>query len=84
MFENNIEIIINIFIILIGLIIGILLGYYFFKKYKYKGPDSNEISKKIYTDFLGNKYKWIPKVCVCPISYSMIKLHDPNYIDPDH
>lgn len=84
MFENNLQLIIDIFIILIGLTIGIGLGYYFFKQYQYKGPDSNQISKEIYIDDFGRKYKWIPKVCICPITYSMNKLKDPNYIDPHH
>lgn len=61
-----------------------IIGYFIFKKNIYKGPDSNIISKEIYTDISGLKYKWVPKVCVCPISYSMEKLHEPNYIDPNH
>jgi heme/copper-type cytochrome/quinol oxidase subunit 2 len=85
LFEANIqEIIINIIVIIIGLIIGIIIGYYLFNIYIYKGPDSNIISKEIYIDIFGNKYKWIPKICVCPISYSMDKLHNKNYIDPNH
>jgi hypothetical protein len=84
MFEDKTEIIINIFVMIIGLSIGMVLGYFLFKKYHYKGPDSNIISKKIYTDSSGQKYKFVPKVCVCPISYSMDKLKDSNYIDPNH
>ena len=83
-YGNMLEITINIIVIIIGLIIGIISGYYFFKKNIYKGPDSNIISKEIYTDILGHKYKWVPKICVCPISYSMDKLQDQNYIDPNH
>lgn len=83
-FKINLEIILNILVIILGLCIGIIFGYYLFKKYQYTGPDSNIISKEIYTDFLGYKYKWVPKICVCPISYSMIKLKDPNYIDLEH
>ena len=84
MFSDNFEIITNILVIILGLCIGIGFGYYFFKQYQYKGPDSNEISKQIYNDFLGNKYKLVPKICICPISYSMNKLKDPNYIDINH
>lgn len=81
---SNYKILSNIFIIIIGLTIGLIIGYFMFKKYIYTGPDSNVISKEIYTDNSGRKYKWVPKVCICPISYSMNKLKDPNYIDPNH
>lgn len=84
MFENNLEILINILVIILGLTIGLIIGYYLFKQYQYKGPDSNLVCKEIYTDDNGHKYKWVPKVCVCPISYCMDKLKDPNYIDPNH
>lgn len=88
MFNNTLcdykQIISNIIVIILGLTVGMIIGYYLFKVYIYKGPDSNIISKEIYTDSDGKKYKWIPKVCICPISYSMDKLQDPNYIDPNH
>ena len=83
-FDNISEIIINIFVIIIGLIFGIIIGYYKFRLYIYKGPDSNIVSKEIHIDSNGHKYKWVPKVCVCPISYSMKKLQNSNYIDPNH
>jgi hypothetical protein len=83
-FENNLEIIINILIIVSGLTIGIIIGYLLFNQYQYKGPDSNQIAKEVYNDKKGKKYRWVPKVCVCPISYSMDKLKDVNYIDPNH
>jgi hypothetical protein len=84
-FDNEIlEIIIHLITIIIGLIIGIIIGYYIFKPYIYKGPDSNIISKEIYTDSNGLKYKFVPKICVCPITYSMEKFSNPNYIDPNH
>ncbi|AYV80146.1 MAG: hypothetical protein Gaeavirus12_13 [Gaeavirus sp.] len=66
-------------IIIIGITIGIIIGYYIFREIKYIGPDSNIISKKIYTDANGKQYKLVPKITVCPISYSMNKLHDPTF-----
>ena len=83
-YEYKTEIITDIFVIIFGLCVGIILGYFLFKKYLYKGPDSNIVSKEIYTDSNGNKYKFVPKVCVCPISYSMNKLKNPDFIDPNH
>lgn len=79
--SNSINYIITI---ILGIIIGIIIGYYCFKTYIYKGPDSNIISKEIYEESDGKKYKWVPKVCICPLNYSMIKLKDPNFIDPNH
>ena len=79
-----IQIIFNILIIGLGLTIGLAIGNYWFKEYIYKGPDSNIVAKEIHIDTDGKKFKWVPKVCVCPISYSMNKLHDPKYIDPNH
>ena len=82
---NNTSIImIDIIVIIIGLIIGIFIGYYLFNKKIHKGPDSNIISKEKHTDIYGRKYKWVPKICVCPISYSMDKLHNKDYIDLHH
>lgn len=69
--------------ILLGLIIGVIIGYIFFKDIKYKGLDSNDVIKEIYTDSDGRKYKWNTKICICPINYSMNKLKDKNFID-DH
>jgi hypothetical protein len=70
--------------ILVGLSIGIVIGYLLFKQYNYKGPDSNTISKELYTDSDGKKYKWVPQICICPSSYSMILLKDPNSIELEH
>ena len=75
--NNFISIILNI---LIGLCIGIIIGRQLFNKIKYKGPDSNIVKKEIHQDKKG-KYRWSPKVCICPISYSMFKLKDENFID---
>lgn len=66
-------------IFIFGIIIGSIIGYYIFKEIKYIGPDSNEIVKQIYTDDNGRKYKYIPRVTICPINYSMNKLHNPNF-----
>lgn len=82
--NEPIQIIFNILIITLGLTIGLAIGNYWFKVYIYKGPDSNIVSKEIHTDVDGKKFKWVPKICVCPISYSMGKLSDPNFIDPNH
>jgi hypothetical protein len=83
MLEKNdfINIILNI---LIAFCIGIIIGRQIFNTIKYKGPDSNEIKKQIHQDNDGKgKYKWKPKVCICPISHSMFKLKDVNFMD-DH
>ncbi len=78
------DIIISIITIIIGLTIGIIFGFLLFNKYIYRGPDSNIVSKEIYIDNNGKKYKWVPSICICPVNLSMDKLKDPNYIDPNH
>lgn len=78
------EIIINIITIIIGLIIGIILGLSLFKQFIFKGPDSNIVSKEIYTDSTGKKFKWVPKIHICPINLSMNELKNPNYVYPGH
>ncbi len=85
--ENNkmeINIVISIMTIIIGICIGLFFGYFFIKKYEYKGPDSNDIIKQIYIDENGKKYKWKPKICICPLNYSMNKLKNSNYKDLGH
>ena len=75
------EYIFNVIIsIIIGLCVGFIIGNMLLKKVKYKGPDSNEIKKNIYEDNKG-KYRWNPKVCICPILHSMFKLKNKDYID---
>lgn len=69
----------DFFIFIFGIIIGSIIGYYIFKKIKYIGPDSNEIVKQIYTDDNGRKYKYKPRITICPINYSMNKLHNLNF-----
>lgn len=82
--ENENNILIIIITIIIGITVGTLFGYLLFKEYKYKGPDSNIIVTKIYEDNNGRKYKWIPKICICPIDLSMNKLKNINYKDNEH
>jgi len=83
-YDNNVFTLVNLLTLLVGLVLGLILGYFVFKKNNYKGPDSNIIVNEIYTEPDGKKYKWVPKVCICPISYSMNKLKDSNYIDLEH
>lgn len=78
------EIIVNIIIIIIGLVIGMIFGFLLFKQYIYKGPDSNIVSKEIYTDSNGKKFKWVPKVCICPVNLSMNELKNANFVYPGH
>lgn len=84
--SNNIKMLwlSNIITIILGLVIGLIIGYIQFKKYIYKGPDSNIITQNIYSDENGNKYKWVPNICICPINLSMNKLKDPDWTDPNH
>lgn len=79
-----IEFLINLFTIIIGLVIGIILGLTLFKEYIYKGPDSNIVSKEIYIDSNGKKFKWVPKITICPVNLSMGELKNPNYMYPGH
>lgn len=65
--------------IIVGILLGSIIGYYIFKEIKYVGPDSNEIVTQTYTDCNGRKYKYKPIITVCPIKYSMGKLHDPKF-----
>ncbi len=73
------SIIIYLITIIVGLLIGGTIGYFIFREIKYIGPDSNEIVKQIYTDSEGKQYKYKPKITICPINYSMKKLHDVNF-----
>jgi hypothetical protein len=78
---NDESVIYTLMTIIIGVILGSIIGYFIFKDIKYIGPDSNEIVKKIYTDTDGKKYKYVPKISICPLNYSMNKLHNPNFKD---
>ena len=78
------DIIVNIITVVIGLVLGIVFGFLLFKQYIYKGPNSNIVSKEINTDENGRKFRWIPKVCICPVNISMSELKNPNFIYPVH
>lgn len=78
---NDESVIYTLMTIIIGIVLGSIIGYFIFKDIKYIGPDSNEIVKKIYTDTDGKKYKYVPKISICPLNYSMNKLHNPNFKD---
>lgn len=78
--EIDDESIINTLItFIIGIILGVIIGYYIFRKITYIGPDSNDIVKNTYTDTIGLKYKYKPIITICPINYSMGKLHDSTF-----
>ena len=51
--------------IFVGILVGIILGYIFFKKIEYHGLDSNDVVKEIHIDNNGRKYKWKPEICLC-------------------
>ena len=78
------DIIMNIITVIIGLVLGIVFGFLLFKQYIYKGPNSNIVSLETNIDSNGKKYRWMPKVCICPINLSMNKLKNQNYIYPGH
>jgi hypothetical protein len=65
--------------IIIGILLGAVIGYFIFRDIKYIGPDSNEIVKRIYEDEKGHKYKYRPKITICPMNYSMNKFKNPNF-----
>lgn len=69
----------TIFTIIMGIIIGCIVGYLIFRDVKYVGPDSNEIVKQVYTDSSGKQYKYKPQITICPLNYSMKKLHNPEF-----
>lgn len=83
MYSDNTKIIYYIITVLVGLIIGVMIGLYFFKKDINRGPNSNKIKEMIYEEKDGKKYKWIPKITICPISHSMFLLKNKDFID-DH
>ena len=78
------NIFVNIFTIIIGLIIGIISGFFLFKKNIYKGLNADSVTKKIFNDLDGKKFKWTPEICICPTYLSMNKLKNKDYIYPGH
>lgn len=57
-----------------SVIIGFIIGYILIKLIsnvitKCHGPNSNIIRKIVYKNNLGKCYKYVPKLCICPISY---------------
>lgn len=72
-FNKIISILLNMIDILLGLMIGyIVCQLYIQKKIRYHGPNSKIIKNKIYK-FGGKYYKFIPKVCICPIFYNCVQ-----------
>ena len=78
-YDNEESIILTLITIIIGILLGIVIGYFIFRDIKYIGPDSNEIVKNIYIDDKGHKYKYKPRITICPLNYSMDKLHDVKF-----
>jgi len=77
--EDSESIIFTFITIIIGILLGVVIGYFIFRDIKYIGPDSNEIVKNIYKDDKGRHYKYKPKITICPMNYSMNKLHNPKF-----
>lgn len=77
--EKEESIIFTLITIIIGILLGVVIGYYIFRDIKYIGPDSNDIVKKIYIDNKGRKYKYKPRITICPLNYSMNKLHNEKF-----
>jgi hypothetical protein len=85
-YENNINenyyddsIVFTIMTAIIGILLGVVIGYFIFRDIKYIGPDSNQIVKKTYKDDKGRLYKYKPIITICPVNYSMNKLHDSKF-----
>lgn len=54
---------------ILGFVFGLLLGIIillFLRKNKYKGPDSNEVKKKVFK-YNDKYYKFTTEICFCPI-----------------
>ena len=60
--------------LLIAFVLGNIIGYHYVvnQSYVHHAPSSNSVKKKLFYDNNTNKcYKLIPKVFICPITYSM-------------
>ena len=77
--DDSQSIIYTFMTIIIGILLGVIIGYFIFRDIRYIGPDSNEIVKNIYNDSDGRKYKYKPRITICPMNYSMNKLHNANF-----
>lgn len=77
--NNNDSIILTLVTIIIGILCGVIIGHFIFRDIQYIGPDSNDIVKQIYKDDDGRHYKFKPRITICPMNYSMNKLHNKNY-----
>ncbi len=82
--ENNkiidtYKVIDNIISIIVGILIGGIIGYFYLSNITYVGPNSKDIVFKNFIDDNGKEYILDPVVVICPIDYSMNKLHDPNF-----
>ncbi len=69
----------NIISIIVGILIGGIIGYFYLSNITYVGPNSKDIVFKNFIDDNGKEYILDPVVVICPIDYSMNKLHDPNF-----
>ena len=62
---NNV---ISLILVILVLILGFLLGFFFskiiFLNIKYIGPNSKDIKKNIYKSCNGECYKLIPEICI--------------------
>ena len=56
----------NYLYILLGLILGLIMGYLMCRKPKCRGPNSNDVRKKIRIDKNGECYKLVPQIHLSP------------------
>lgn len=74
--ENIID---NFISIIVGILIGGIIAYFYFSNITYVGPNSKDIVYKNFKDDDGREFILDPVVVICPIDYSMNKLHDPDF-----
>ena len=65
--ENIID---NFISIIVGILIGGIIAYFYFSNITYVGPNSKDIIDRIYKKN-GKCYKFKPVISFCPISISM-------------
>lgn len=78
-FIDTYKVIDNIISIIVGILIGGIIGYFYLSNITYVGPNSKDIVFKNFIDDNGKEFILDPVVVICPIDYSMNKLHDPNF-----